>query len=173
MTAGYDRFQAMLHPKAACVEAFIADPSRPVPSPLRPPAISSCVGVIRAPAPAASAAECVQGWPEKAIGVQRPRPSRRAWPGGPGPRRPIVVALARAFKWQKMLDTGDVGSMEELAERQGVDRSYVGRTLKLAALAPSIVETILGGQEPSSLSLMELYRPLPVRWDEQPRMLAF
>jgi len=63
--------------------------------------------------------------------------------------------------------------MEELAERQGVDRSYVGRTLKLAALAPSIVETILGGQEPSSLSLMELYRPLPVRWDEQPRMLAF
>ena len=38
------------------MEAFIADPSRPVPSPLRPAAISSCAGVIRAPAPAAEAA---------------------------------------------------------------------------------------------------------------------
>ena len=34
-----------------------------------------------------------------------------------GPRRPIVVALARAYKWEKMLDTGEVGSMEELAAK--------------------------------------------------------
>jgi len=48
-----------------------------------------------------------------------------------GPRRPIVVALARAFKWQKMLDTGEVGSVGELATRYGLGRSYVGRILKL------------------------------------------
>jgi len=90
-----------------------------------------------------------------------------------GPRRPIVVALARAYKWQKMLEEGEAGSMAELADRYGVDRSYVGRTLKLAALAPSIVEAIFSGEEPSSLSLMELHRPLPLRWGEQCRMLAF
>ena len=84
-----------------------------------------------------------------------------------GPQRPLVVALARAYQWQEMLDTGEAGSIAELARKCGVDRSYVGRILKLTSLSPGIVEVILAGHEPSGLSLGTLRGGLPVRWDEQ------
>lgn len=57
--------------------------------------------------------------------------------------------------------------MEELAARYGVDRSYVGRTLRMASLEPSIVEAVLAGAEPEALSLGHLKRPFPIRWDQQ------
>ena len=84
-----------------------------------------------------------------------------------GPRRPIVVALARAYKWQKMLDTGEASSMDELAKKHGVDRSYVGRILKLSSLAPDIVAAILAGNEPSGMSLGTLQAGVPLSWHEQ------
>lgn len=90
-----------------------------------------------------------------------------------GPRRPIVVALARAYKWQKMMDTGEVASMGELAERYGLDRSYVGRILKLAGLAPDILEATLAEDGPDGFSLERLQRPFPLRWDEQREHFGF
>ena len=53
------------------------------------------------------------------------------------------------------------------ATRFHVDHSYVARTLRLASLAPAIVEMILAGKEPDSLSLRRLARGFPIRWDEQ------
>jgi len=81
--------------------------------------------------------------------------------------------LARAFKWQKMLDEGAVGSMEDLAARYGVDRSYVGRTLRMASLGPSIVEAVVVADEPNGLSLDRLKRPFPSEWDRQRTMMGF
>ena len=88
-----------------------------------------------------------------------------------GPRRPIVVALARAYKWQRMLDTGAVGSLDELADRYDLDRSYVGRITKLATLAPDSVDTLVGGQDGDGITLGKLKGSLPDRWDEQRRVL--
>jgi len=88
-------------------------------------------------------------------------------PADVGPRRPIVVALARAHAWQKMLDSGQAGSTAELARKYDVDRSYVGRMLKLTSLAPDIVEAVLAGDEPSGLSLACFREGMPVRWDQQ------
>jgi len=89
------------------------------------------------------------------------------------PNRPLVVALGKAYKWQEMLDSGEVGSFDELAARYGVDRSYIGRILKLMTLAPRITEVILSGTEPSSLSLRKLNRNLPLLWGEQHKTLGF
>ena len=84
-----------------------------------------------------------------------------------GPRRPIVIALARAYKWQQMLDAGLVGSLAELAGEVGVDRSYAGRVLRLTSLAPDIAQAILRGVEPDGLSLAGFRAGLPVCWHEQ------
>ena len=84
-----------------------------------------------------------------------------------GPQRPLVLALARVFRWQEMLDTGEVGSLAELAHKHDVDRSYVGRMLKLTSLAPDIVEAILAGNEPSGLSLGTLREGVPLGWEQQ------
>lgn len=71
-----------------------------------------------------------------------------------------------------MLDTGKVMSLDELAERYDVDRSYVGRTLRLASLAPDIVEAIMAGGEPAGLSIRRLTKGLPALWSKQRSVLA-
>ena len=62
-----------------------------------------------------------------------------------GPQEPLVVALARAHRWQEMLDKGEAASLTDLADRLKLNRSYVRRILCLALLAPDIVEAILKG----------------------------
>jgi hypothetical protein len=50
---------------------------------------------------------------------------------------------------------------------RNIDRTYVGRMLRLTSLAPDIIEAILRGDEPDGLSLEKLRKDLPVRWEEQ------
>jgi len=44
----------------------------------------------------------------------------------------------------------------------GVDRTYVGRMLRLTTLAPDIIVAILRGNEPDGISLEKLRKNLPV-----------
>jgi len=85
----------------------------------------------------------------------------------------LVIALARAHRWQEMLDEGEVGSIAELGRSLGVDPTYVGRILRLTLLAPDIVEAILEGNEPSGLSLAKLTQSFPMLWDEQRERFGF
>jgi hypothetical protein len=85
----------------------------------------------------------------------------------PTPQEALLRAVARAHIWQSLLDSGEVNSISALATRFHVDHSYVARTLRLASLAPDLVEMIVEGNEPNSLSLRRLMKGLPVRWDEQ------
>ena len=79
----------------------------------------------------------------------------------------LVRAVARAWKWQSLLKSGEVASIIALATRFHVDHSYVARTLRLASLAPDLVEKILDGSEPEGLTTRRLMRAWPLRWDEQ------
>jgi len=86
--------------------------------------------------------------------------------------KPLAVAIARAHRWKELLDQGRFGSVNELAEAVGVDHGHVGRLLNLTLLAPDLIARILDGQEPSGLSLRQLTRIMPSRWDEQRRVAA-
>ena len=83
------------------------------------------------------------------------------------PQDAIVDALTRAHHWQHLIDEGHYSSITELAEALKLDRSYVGRLLRLTLLAPDIIEAILRGEEPSGLSLARLTKEIPMLWDEQ------
>lgn len=85
----------------------------------------------------------------------------------PPPQEALVRAIARAYYWQELLDSGELRSISALASRFDVDHSYVARTLRLAGLSPEIVEMILAGKEPDSLSLRYLAKGFPIRWAEQ------
>ena len=97
----------------------------------------------------------------------------RALPDADPAQQPIVTALARARRWQEMLDTGEVESLTALAEKMSVDRSYVSRVLQLMLLVPDIIEAILAGREPSGLSLAKLTQTFPVLWNEQRELFGF
>ena len=87
------------------------------------------------------------------------------------PPSPIARALARAYRWQAMLDTREAESIDALAKRQKVDASYVRRMLDLATLAPEIVEAVLAGDGPDGLSLRRLAKGVPLLWAEQCRAM--
>jgi hypothetical protein len=77
----------------------------------------------------------------------------------------LVKALARAHRWQRLLEEGRFGTLAELAEAERISRSYVSRILRLTLLAPDIVERILDGRPAPQLA--ELMQPFPVAWERQ------
>ena len=84
----------------------------------------------------------------------------------PQPDGTLLKALARAWGWQRMLDEGVHTSVSEIGDAEGISKSYVSRILRLALLAPNIVEQILGGGN-HALKLQRLEWPLPPSWQEQ------
>ena len=79
----------------------------------------------------------------------------------------MVKALARGFRWRKLLETGVYGTIEEIAAAEKINSSYVSRLLQLTLLAPDIVEAILEGRQPTVMTLAALMKPLPLEWDRQ------
>ena len=85
----------------------------------------------------------------------------------PQPDGTLVKALARAWRWQRMLDDGVYAAVSEIGDAENISKSYVSRILRLALLAPDTIEAILGGRTDQSLMLERLERPLPASWVEQ------
>jgi hypothetical protein len=79
----------------------------------------------------------------------------------------MLKALARAFRWKRMLEMGRFASISEIAASERIDRGYVGTLLRLTLLAPDIVEAILDGRQPSDLGLPRLLKPFPIEWERQ------
>jgi len=77
----------------------------------------------------------------------------------------LVKALARAFRWRRLLEEGRYASIREFAAAEGVDRAYIGRVLNLTLLAPDLMEAILDGREPATLDMTTLMAGCPAHWD--------
>ena len=79
----------------------------------------------------------------------------------------MIKALARAFRWQRMLESGEFTTISELADREGIAPSYITRVLRLTLLAPDIAEAILDGSQGPEVTLARLLEPLPFEWEQQ------
>ncbi len=79
----------------------------------------------------------------------------------------LVKALARAFRWKRMLESGKFVTIAELAEREGIAPSYMTRVLRLTLLAPNIVEAILDGRQGPEVTLAQVLESFPVEWAGQ------
>ena len=84
-----------------------------------------------------------------------------------GPDDALLKALARAHRWKNLLEGGDVASVKELAKVEEIDDSYMSRILRLTLLAPDIVDAILAGQQPETMTLANLTKPFPMEWERQ------
>ncbi|MGF1500465.1 MAG: hypothetical protein ACFBSD_01500 [Paracoccaceae bacterium] len=79
----------------------------------------------------------------------------------------LVKALARAFRWKRMLESSEFTTIAELAEREGIAPSYMTRVLRLTLLAPDIVEAILDGKQGPEVTLAKVLEPFPGEWSSQ------
>jgi len=79
----------------------------------------------------------------------------------------LVKALARAFRWKRMLEGGEFATIAELAEREGIASSYMTRVLRVTLLAPDIVEAILAGKQGPEVTLVSVLERFPTEWKDQ------
>ena len=95
--------------------------------------------------------------------------------GGTQPRRTDstrVKALARAFRWKRMLESGEFATIADLAEREGIAPSYMTRVLRLTLLSPDIVEAILDGKQGPEVTLAQVLESFPAGWGWQSDHIA-
>lgn len=92
-------------------------------------------------------------------------------PSGATPSRrtdnTLVKALARAFRWKRILESGEFTTIAELAEHEGIAPSYMTRVLRLTLLASDIVEAILDGKQRPEMTLARVLKPFPTEWKMQ------
>ncbi len=91
----------------------------------------------------------------------------------PRPNPTLIKALTRAYRWKERLFSGEAPSISAIANEEGMTERYVGRIMRLAFLAPDIVEAILDGYQPADLELERLMKGVPIGWNEQRRVLGF
>lgn len=89
------------------------------------------------------------------------------------PDADLLKLVTDARRWFDDLRSGRVGTIAEIARRDRQQVSHVSRTIGLAFLAPDIVEMILAGRQPITLTSERLKasRPLPLAWGEQRELL--
>lgn len=86
------------------------------------------------------------------------------------PRKPdstLIKALARAYRWKRMLESGEFTTIAELAERERIAPSYMTRVLRLTLLAPDIILAILDERQGREVTLTRVLEPFPMEWATQ------
>ena len=76
----------------------------------------------------------------------------------------LIKAVARAFRWLRMLEAGKFATITELAAAEKINASYVSRILRLTLLAPDVVEAILDGRQPEGMTLPGLMEGIEAGW---------
>ena len=91
----------------------------------------------------------------------------------PGEREPrqtdntLIKALARAFRWKRMLESGHFATIGDLASKEGIAPSYMTRVMRMTLLAPEIVEAIVDGRQGPEVTLAGLLEPVALEWKQQ------
>ena len=107
-----------------------------------------------------------------AFAPPRPRARKEIFvpDSGTRPRRidhELLLALARARSWMCMLRQGEITDTAEIARRHGLSEPHVRRLLRFTYLAPDIVEAIVEGRQPRTLTVKLLLQGIPLDWSDQ------
>lgn len=79
----------------------------------------------------------------------------------------ILRAIGRAWSWRRRMESGEFGTMMDLANAVGVTDRYIGRQIRLAYLAPEVLKRIIYKREVPAVTLLELADCAALRWSEQ------
>ncbi len=91
------------------------------------------------------------------------------------PRVPLVQMIRRAHRWRQEWLCNNDQEITAIAQKDGVEQSSASKLIRLAYLAPDIVEAIIKGRAPIDLTADRLRRlpSLPIDWNEQRKLLGF
>jgi hypothetical protein len=85
--------------------------------------------------------------------------------GGVDPH--VLKAIAKAWSWRRKLESGEAATIEDISKAENVTPAFIRRMLKLAYIAPTVLEKILIARVPPAVSLKDLATTAELPWAEQ------
>lgn len=79
----------------------------------------------------------------------------------------VLRAIGRTWNWRRKLESGKVSTIADIARTEKITDQYVGRVLRLAYLAPDVLEKLLIHRIAPTLSLTDLIAVAGLPWEEQ------
>lgn len=86
-------------------------------------------------------------------------------PGGVDPH--VLKAIAKAWSWRRKLESGEAATIQDIAQAEGISDRYVGRMLRLAYLAPAVLDKLLVGRMAPAVSIKDMTAAAELPWAEQ------
>lgn len=84
----------------------------------------------------------------------------------------LITLLAEAHAARRLVLESPERPLAELAKQRGKCRKHLSQLIELSCLAPDIVEAVLAGKQPGSLTTAKLRSSsLPLSWNEQRALL--
>jgi hypothetical protein len=85
--------------------------------------------------------------------------------GGVDPH--VLKAIAKAWGWRRKLESGQLATIQDIADAEGISNRYVGRMLRLAYLAPAVLDRLLISRVPPLVSIKDMAAAAELPWVEQ------
>lgn len=85
----------------------------------------------------------------------------------------MIRAVVRGHELLELMDADPDLTTVKLGKEQKLDASYVAKYVRITQLAPDIIDAILNGRQPKTLSMSQLLRPFPDLWHEQRAHFGF
>ena len=85
--------------------------------------------------------------------------------GGVDPH--ILRAIAKAWSWRRKLENGEAATIQDIADAADISDRYVGRMLRLAYLAPAVLDKLLIQRIPPAASVKDMVAAAELPWAEQ------
>ena len=85
----------------------------------------------------------------------------------------LILTIARAKLWMRDLRAQKYADTKEIARRFLLSDAHVRRILRVGYLAPDIIEAIIEGRQPRSLTVKRLLRGIPCAWAGQRAAFGF
>ena len=79
----------------------------------------------------------------------------------------VLRAIARAWNWRRRLERGEASTIADIAMTEKVTDRFVSRMMRLAWLAPDVLEKLVIHRIPPALSLSDLVAVADLPWAEQ------
>ncbi|HRK69450.1 MAG TPA: hypothetical protein PKY73_18015, partial [Hyphomonas sp.] len=86
---------------------------------------------------------------------------------GAGQDPHVLRAIARAWNWRRKIERGEASTIADIAGAEKVADRFVSRMMRLAYLAPDVLEKLLIQRIPPALSLNDLVVVAELPWAEQ------
>lgn len=83
----------------------------------------------------------------------------------------VLRAIARAWSWRRQLESGAVATIQDIATTEKLSDQFVSRMIRLAYLAPDVLDQLVLRRRPPALSLIDLADAAGRPWIEQPDLV--